>query len=115
MSREHRAYCRESRERTSLSASSLKPFLFFGEAGPRLRFCEQEAFQLGRRRFLGKLQTPCGLVVGFLGAHAHSPRPPRPSRSCPGATSSEAGLPALWRLRQLVPTTRSRYPQMREV
>ena len=73
MSREQRAYRRESRERSSLSAPSLKPFLFFGEAGPRLRFCEQEAFQLGRRRFLGKLHTACGLLVGFLGAHPPLP------------------------------------------
>jgi hypothetical protein len=88
MRREHRADRRESRERASLSAPSLKPFLFFGKAGPRLRFREQEAFQLGRRRFLGKLHTPCGLLVGFLGAHARSPRPPLPSCSCPGATAS---------------------------
>jgi hypothetical protein len=27
-------------------------------------------------------------LVGFLGAHARSPRPPLPSRSCPGATAS---------------------------
>lgn len=114
MSREHSAYRREPRERASLSAPSLKPFLFFGEAGPRLRFCEQEAFQLGRRRFLGKLHTPCGLLVGFLGAHARSPVL-HSLRVPAGRDISEASLLALWRRRQFVPTTRSRYPHTREV
>ncbi len=70
MSRQQRAYCRKFFERTPLGLSALKPFLLFGETGPCLCFGEQDAFQLGRRRFLGKLRTSFGMLVEFLGAHA---------------------------------------------
>jgi hypothetical protein len=70
MRRQQRAYCRKSVERTPLGFPSLKPFLLLGETGPCLCFGQQEAFQLGRRRFLGKLRTPRGMLVEFFGTHA---------------------------------------------
>jgi hypothetical protein len=113
MSRKQRTYGRKFREQTSLGAPSLKPFLFVGKAGPRLRFCEQEAFQLDRRRFLGKLPTSRGLLMGFLGAHARSPRAPAPLSLA--RTILGDSLIVLWRMRQFVAVAGSRYPQMREV
>ena len=79
MSRQQRAYCRKVLECTPLGFSSLKPFVLLGETGPCLCFCEQDAFQPGRRRFLGKLRTPLGMLVEFFGAHATlSPTEPVP-------------------------------------
>ena len=67
---------REVRERIvrrSLRAPLLKPFLVFGKVIPRPRFRGQDVSELGRRRFLGELQTPGGLPTGMLGVHARSP------------------------------------------
>jgi hypothetical protein len=108
MGRQQRAYCRKLRERAPFGLSSLKPFLLLGETGPRLCFREQDAFQLGRRRFLGKLGTPLGMLVEFFGAHATLPNEPSLRAGWRDSAEFDRALGA-------APVLRARYPHAREV